>query len=315
MDRHVVTVFGGSGFLGRHLIRRLARAGALVRVATRDPEGAKFLKTMGRVAQIIPVYADLARPETIAAVVADATAVVNLVGVLFESGDSTFQRIHVDGARAIAAAASAAGVKRLTHVSALGADAQSPSAYAQSKAAGEAAVREAFPNAVILRPSVMFGPEDSFFNRFAGIMRLSPVLPLFGGGTSKMQPVYVADVADALMRSLGDPATAGKTYELGGPRAYTFRELMTLLLTVTGRKRLLMSVPFGLAKIPAWFLEFLPSPPLTRDQLVSLGRDNVVNPTVPGLSDLGVEPTPAEGVLPTYLARYRLPSAAPRQAV
>lgn len=329
MARHVVTVFGGSGFLGRHLVRRLARTGAIVRVAVRDPEGASFLKPMGDVAQIVPIGADLDDPALVAAAVSGAETVINLVGILDESGRATFQRVHVDGAATIARAAAAAGARRLVHVSALGADAHSASAYARTKAAGEEAVRAAFPAASILRPSVVFGPEDNFFNLFAGIMRISPVLPVFGcpmpprialfsdgaflrvdwfgSGGTRFQPVYVGDVADAIMRLLAAQAPVGRTYELGGSRVYSFKELMELLLAVSRRKRLLVPVPFSLAIIAGWFLQLLPAPLLTVDQVRQLRRDNVVAAGALTLDDLGIEPTAAEAILPTYLSRYRLP--------
>ena len=310
MARHVVTVFGGSGFLGRHLVRRLARSGAIVRVAVRDPVGAEFLKTAGDVGQIVPIRASVTDAAQVAAAVHGAEDVITLVGILYESGGATFRRIHVEGAMTVAQAAAAAGVKRLIHVSALGADATSPSLYAQTKAEGEAAAREAFPAATIVRPAVVFGPEDNFFNMFAGIMRLSPVLPVFGDGSVKMQPVYVADVADALMAIRADRRTAGQTYELGGPKVYTFKELMALVLAVTGRRRLLLPVPFWAASFAAWFLQFLPHPLLTTDQVAQLQRDNVVGPGASGLIDLGIQPTAAEAILPTYLARFRLPALA-----
>ena len=309
MSRHVVTVFGGSGFLGRHLVRRLARTGAVVRVATRDPVGAAALKPMGDVGQIVPVYADISNRAQIDAAVAGADTVVNLVGILVGSGRQTFETAHVEGAAKVAAAATAASARRFVHVSALGADAASPSAYARSKAAGEAAVRTAFPAAVVLRPSVVFGPEDNFFNLFAGIMRLSPVLPIFGPGEdgTRFQPIYVGDVADAIMKAALDRNVQGKTYEIGGPTVYSFRALMQLLLSVTGRRRLLVPVPFALAAIAAWFLQILPNPLLTCDQVALLRQDNVVGKGAATLADLGIDPTPAEAILPSYLARYRLP--------
>lgn len=306
MSRHVVTVFGGSGFLGRHLVRRLAQTGAIVRVATRDPVGAALLKPMGDVGQIVPVYADLTNRSQIDAAVAGAGTVINLVGILFERGRATFDAIHTEGAGAVASAAAAAGVGQLVHISALGASADSPSAYARSKVAGEVAVREAFPTAVILRPSVIFGPEDNFFNLFAGIMRLSPFLPVF---ESRFQPVYVGDVADAAMKALTGPLAQGKTFEIGGPTVYSFRELMELLLSVTARRRLLVPMPFGLASFAAWFLQLLPNPLLTCDQVKQLQRDNIVGEGAATLADLGIAPTPAEAILPSYLARYRLPTA------
>jgi NADH dehydrogenase len=329
MGLRVVTVFGASGFIGRQLVRRLARDGAVIRAAVRDPDAALFLKTAGDQGQVVPIGADVTDPASVAAAVEEADAVVNLVGILSERGRRTFQRVHVDGAANVARAAADAGVARLVHMSALGADPESPAAYGRTKAAGEQAVLEAFPEAAIIRPSVVFGPDDNFFNLFASIARIAPVLPVFGcppvprvklfddgrlvtvdlygdGGT-RFQPVYVGDVAEAILRALSDPAAKGKTYELGGPRVYTFKEIMELLLKETGRKRLLVPVPFAVAKIEAWFLELWPLPILTRDQVKLLTRDNVVTDNALTLKDLGIEPTPADGILPTYLARFRPP--------
>lgn len=301
----IVTVFGGSGFVGRYVVQRLASDGWTIRVAVRHPARASFLKPLGDIGQITPLCVPLQDAGAVAAAVSGADAVVNLVGVLFEGGRQRFQAVHAEGAGTVASAAAAAGVESLVHVSALGAAADSAAAYARSKAAGEAAVREAFPEAVILRPSVVFGPEDDFFNRFAEMARFSPALPLVGGGGTRFQPVYVGDVARAVVRALTDPGCSGKVYELGGPRVYTFKEILELLLETIGRKRLLVSLPFGLARLQATFLELLPQPPLTRDQVALLRSDNVVSPGALGLGDLGIEPTAPEAVIPTYLDRYR----------
>jgi NADH dehydrogenase len=334
LDQPVVTVFGGSGFLGRHLVKRLADAGRHVRVAVRDVEAANFLKVDGSIGQVVPWPADITNPAQVAAAVEGADQVINLVGILYQRGRRTFERIHVEGAANVAAAASAAGVRGLVHVSAIGADEESPALYGRTKAAGEAAVRRFFPTAAIVRPSIIFGPEDNFFNLFAGLSRLTPVLPVFGcplwpgitlfpegglvhidlygdGGT-KFQPVYVGDIAEAIMRILAQPGArpeegAAKTYELGGPAVYSFKEIMELLLSVAGRKRFLGPVPFGLAKFYAWFLEFWPKPILTRDQVDLLRRDNVVTPGAHGFRDLGIDPVTAESILPTYLSRFRPP--------
>lgn len=335
MDRRVVTVFGGSGFIGRHLVRRLVRDGWVVRAAVRDVEAALFLKTAGDIGQVVPFPADITKPDSVAAAVAGAEAVVNLVGILYERGKRTFQAVHVDGAATVAAEAAKAGAKRLVQMSAIGADPDSEAAYGRTKAAGEAAVRAAFADATVIRPSVVFGPEDKFFNLFAMMTRISPALPVFGcptfprlgrsadgapaldvygdGGT-RMQPVYVGDVAEAIARILGDVKTAGKTYEVGGPRVYSFKELMELVLSETRRKRLLVPVPFGLVAMKAWFLEKLPEPLLTRDQVRLLQRDNVVAAGALTLADLGIEATAAEFILPEYLSRYRAPAAAGRRA-
>ncbi len=301
----LVTVFGGSGFIGRYIVRLLAQEGWRVNVAVRDAERAKFLKPMGDVGQVTPMAVSLRDRDAIAAAVAGADVVVNLVGILYESGRQSFEAIHHEGARTVAEAAAKAGVARLIQISAIGADPASPSLYACTKAAGEAAVRGAFPAATILRPSLVFGPEDGFFNRFAGLARVMPALPLFGGGKTRFQPVYVGDVAEAVQRVLADPNAAGKTYELAGPTIYTFRQLMELMLKEIRRKRCLVSIPFGIARLEARFLQVLPVPPLTVDQVRLLERDNVAAADAPGLAELGIAPTPVEAVIPSYLDRFR----------
>ena len=305
MARGLITVFGGSGFIGRHLVRRLARQGWIIRVAVRRPSEALFLKPLGDVGQITPIRAPVQDPAAVQAAVAGARAVVNLVGILYERGARSFAAVHARAPQSIASAAAEAGAERLVQVSAIGADLHAEADYARSKAAGEAAVKTAFPSASILRPSVVFGPEDDFFNRFAVMARLSPALPLIGGGETKFQPVYVGDVAEAIATCLIDPDCQGKTYELGGPRVYTFKELMELLLAQIGRRRLLLPLPFALADLQAMFLEKLPVPPLTRDQVKLLRHDNVVSPGALTLADLGITPVAAESVVPTYLDRYR----------
>ncbi len=306
MQGKLVTVFGGSGFIGRHVVQRLAAAGARVRVAVRYPREAAHLQPMGDVAQIVPFPASLSHEGSVRAAVADADAVVNLVGILFEKGRQKFDAVHRQGAATAARAAKDAGVATLVHMSALGADPQSRAKYARSKAAGEAAVREAFPEAVILRPSVVFGPQDGFFNLFGSLARFSPFLPVIGGGGgTKFQPVYVGDVADAVMTGLGDPSCAGQTYELGGPAVYGFREILEIILRETGRKRPLVPVPFFLASLQAAFLQLMPTPLLTRDQVKLLKTDNVVSGDLPGLAELGIQPTGVEAIIPTYLRRYR----------
>ena len=305
MDVGVVTVFGGTGFLGRVVVRELARAGWRIRIACRRPDEALRSKPAGDVGQIVPVPANVRDDASVAAAVDGADAVINLVGVLYERGRQTFRAVHVEAPARIARAASAAGVQRLVHVSALGAGPAAPSAYARSKAAGEAALRDAFPGGTILRPSIVFGPEDSFFNRFAGIARMAPALPLIGGGETRFQPVYVGDVADAVLAVVTRPDAAGRTFELGGPRVYSFAALMTLMLAEIRRKRWLVPVPFWAASAGAFCLEILPKPPLTRDQVRQLQVDNVVSPGAAGLRELGIAPTALEVILPTYLARYR----------
>ena len=305
MTQRVVTVFGGSGFVGRHLVWRLAKQGWIVRVAVRRPSQAGFLKPLGEIGQITPLRAPVQDPVAVAAAMAGANAAVNLVGILYERGKQTFAGVHARGAQTVAEAAAAAGIEHLVQVSAIGADLHGGAAYARSKGAGEAAVKTAFPSATILRPSVVFGPEDDFFNRFAAMARLSPALPLIGGGATRFEPVYVGDVARAIVKCLADPACAGKTYELGGPRVYTFKEIFQLLLREIRRRRLLVPLPFALAAAQARFLELLPVPPLTRDQVRMLRRDNVVSEGALTLADLGIAPTAAEVILPTYLDRYR----------
>lgn len=297
-------VFGGGGFIGRHLVRRLGKAGMVVRVPSRHVSRLGYLRTAGVVGQIVPEIVSSFDEAELAATVQGADIVINLIGILAEGGRNSFNRIHTSLPARIAEAAQAAGVKRLIHVSALGADADSPSAYAKSKAAGEAAVRAAFPAATIIRPSIVFGPEDKFFNRFAAMAKVSPILPLIGGGHTKFQPVYVGDVADGIMAAATAPDAPGKTYEFGGPAVYSFRELMELLLAEIGTKRLLVPVPWGLARVQAAIAEYVPGKPLTRDQVELLKVDNVASGAAPGLTDLGVTPTAAELILPTFLDRF-----------
>lgn len=310
MGRRVVTVFGASGFLGRHLVKRLAKEGFIIRAAVRDVDAALFLKTMGEVGQVVIVQANITNPASVAAAVEGADAAINLVGILAERGRRTFQRLHVDGPAYLAAAAARAGVGRLVQVSAVGANAEAESAYARTKAGGEAVARIAFPEVTVVRPSVVFGPEDKFFNLFAAMTRCSPVLPLIGGGMTRFQPVYAGDVAQAICQVLADPNTRARTYELGGPKIYTFRQLMELMLAEIRRNRPLVPVPFAVASIEGWFLEKTPWPLLTRDQVKLLKVDNVVGAGALGLDTLGVTPTPLEAILPTYLTRYR-PAGAP----
>lgn len=305
MAMRLVTVFGGSGFVGRHLVRQLARSGVRIRVAIRRPEKALFLRPMGDVGQIELVQANIRDDASVAAAVKGADAVVNLVGVLVESGKQKFTTVHAEGAARVARASASAGVERLVHVSALGADEESLSAYARTKALGEASVRAAFPTATIVRPGILFGVDDEFFNKFASMARLFPALPLFGGGGIRFQPAHVADVANAIIKVLNDPNTAGGIYELGGPNVYTFKELMEFVLETTGRKRILVPVPFELGKVMAWFLQLLPSPLLTVDQVKLLAADNVVSGQALSFGDLGIVPTSAGAVLPNYLWRYR----------
>jgi len=301
----LVTVFGGSGFLGRYTVRALARAGHRIRVGVRYPHLANYLLPMGHVGQIQVVPVNVADADSVARALEGAAAGVNLVGILAESGRQKFQTVHADAAGIVAAAARSGGTNTLVHISAIGADPGSDALYARTKAEGEARVRIAVPGATILRPSVVFGPEDRFFNRFAALARISPALPLIGGGRTKFQPVYVVDVASAILRAIDDPATAGRTLELGGPRVYSFRELMQLVLAETNRRRLLIPVPWNVAMLNATFLGLLPNPMLTRDQVRLLKHDNVVAPDALTFADLGIVPEPAEAIVPGYLWRFR----------
>jgi len=305
MERQVATVFGAGGFIGRYVVQRLAKRGFTIRACSRDVESLQFLRPLGAVGQIVPLAVGVTDQTTVAAAIAGADLVVNTVGILAESAQAKFASIQGEAPGIIGRAAHASGVGRVVHLSAIGADAASPSAYARSKAQGESALRQAFPNAVILRPSIVFGPEDQFFNRFAEMARFSPALPLIGGGGTRFQPVYVGDVADAVIAGLTAEGVEGRTYELGGPRVETFRELMERMLAVIGRKRALVTLPWGLARIQASVLERLPGSLLTRDQVVLLARDNVVAEGALTLADLGIAATPMEAVLPEYLARFR----------
>jgi NADH dehydrogenase len=298
-------VFGGSGFIGRYVVRNLAREDWLVRVAVRRPDEALFLKTAGAIGQVTPVPANVRDRASVTRAVAGSDAVINLVGILHESGRQRFQAVQAVGARTIAEEAARAGARRLVHISAIGADAKSKSSYARTKAEGEAAVRQAFPDATVLRPSIVFGPEDGFFNRFARMAQLSPALPLIGGGKTRFQPVYVGDVAAAVVKAIETPAAAGQTYELAGPKIYTFADLMRLMLHEIGRKRVLMPLPFPIASLMGSIMQCLPNPQLTADQVRLLKRDNVPSAGSAGLTDLGITPTAVEAIIPTYLDRYR----------
>lgn len=307
MARRDVVVFGGSGFIGRYLVRALAEDGWRIIVAVRDPEGARFLQPLGSVGQIVPIACDIGDAGQVAGAVARAGAVVNLVGLLHERGRQSFRRIHVEAARHIGEAAAARGIRQVVQVSAIGASPRSPSNYARSKAAAEETLRGLVPEAVVVRPSIVFGPEDRFFNMFARMAVFSPVLPLFGGGATRFQPAYVDDVARAIATALGDENARGCTFELGGPRIYSFRQLMEFVRRQTGRRVCLLPLPFAVAALQASVLQFLPDPPLTPDQVRMLKVDNVVAPGAPGFADLGIAPTTVEVIVPTYLARYRRP--------
>ncbi|MDH3668194.1 MAG: complex I NDUFA9 subunit family protein [Paracoccaceae bacterium] len=300
----LVTIIGGSGFVGRHIAQKMARRGWRVRVACRRPNEAMFVKPYGTVGQVEPVQCNIRDEASTRAVIRGADAVVNCVGLLFESGRNTFDACMADGAGRVARIAAEEGVGQLVHISAIGADAESPAEYARCKAQGELAVAEVFPGAVILRPSVVFGQDDGFFNRFATMARLIPlVLPLVGGET-RFQPVWAEDVAEAAARGCEGKAAAG-IYELGGPTVMTLREAVAMMLKVTRRKRLIIDTPFFFARIQAWFLQMLPNPLLTVDQVKLLQRDNVVSEGARTLADLGIEPTAPEGLVESYLYAYR----------
>jgi uncharacterized protein YbjT (DUF2867 family) len=304
----LVTIFGGSGFLGRHVVRALAKRGYRIRVAVRRPELAGHLQPLGNVGQIHAVQANVRHAGSVEAAARDARVLINLVGILFERGRQRFDAVQTLGAEAVARAAAQVGA-RVVHVSALGADETSPARYARSKAAGEKAVLGAVPSAVVMRPSIIFGPEDDFFNRFAALARVLPALPLIGGGHTRFQPVFVGDVAAAIADSVDGKAKGGTIYELGGPEVRTFRQLMEYVLATIERRRLLLPIPFGLARLQAQFLQFLPKPLLTPDQVELLKRDNVVSAEAERegrtLRAFGIEPTAMETVVPEYLWRFR----------
>ncbi len=311
----VVTVFGASGFIGRYVVREIARSGARVRAAVRRPERAGFLKPMGDVGQIVPIAANIRDDESVAAAVKSADTVINLVGILQNNRAQNFVNLQAEGATRVAKAAKAAGADTFVQMSAIGANPASNSVYASTKGLGEEGVKESFPGATILRPSIVFGPEDDFFNKFASMARLLPFLPLIGGGHTRFEPVYVGDVAKAVSVVAGDPTKAGLTYELGGSTIFTFRELMEITLKTIERRRLLLPLPFPVAHIQAAVAElafavpsalnFGPQSPITRDQVRLLRKDNITSDKVLGLKDLGIQATGVDSVLPTYLQRYR----------
>lgn len=312
MRGKLVTVFGGSGFIGRYVVRALCKSGARVRVAMRRPHLGAELRICGDVGQVQVVQANVRDPASVARALDGADAAVNLVGLLFEKGRQTFDDVQAAGAANVAAAAKAAGISAFVQMSAIGADPASKSAYGRTKAQAEAAVRDAFPAATILRPSIVFGPEDDFFNRFADMAKMAPALPLIGGGVTRFQPVFVGDVAAAVVAALGEPSAAGKTYELGGPRIYSFRELLEFIMRETARPRILVNLPFPIAqllgKVTDAVFRFNPfaGPPLTGDQVEMLKTDNVVADGSLTLADLGVAPLETvEAITPSYLYRFR----------
>ncbi len=308
-SKGLVTVFGGSGFLGRHVVRALLKRGWQVRAAVRRPDLANHLQPLGMVGWVQPMQANLRYRASVDRAVANADVVVNLVAILSETSRQRFDAVHEFGARAVAEASRAAGLKQVIHVSAIGADAESPSAYARTKAAGEASVFETLPDSVVFRPSILFGPGDHFFNRFAGIARVSPVFPLFGGGHTRFQPAFVGDVAQAIADAVDGKAKPATVYELGGPEVKTFRECLELMLRAIERKRLLVPVPWALARLKASVLQLLPKPLLTVDQVRQLQIDNVVSDEARAdgrtFAAFDIDPDSMAAILPSYLYRFR----------
>jgi uncharacterized protein YbjT (DUF2867 family) len=302
-----VVVFGGTGFLGRQLVRRLAAEGVVVRVAVRHPDGARSALPAADLDQVTFFRADVRDQASVAAAIAGADAVVNAVSAYVEKGGLTFETVHVQGAEMVAREAGRLGVARLVLVSGIGADPQSRSLYIRSRGRGELAVQQAFQDATIVRPSAMFGPGDALFGTLADLARLLPVLPLIGGGHTRLQPVYVEDVAEAVTRILADPKTVGRTYELAGPEVYTLRDLVRFTLRVIGKRRWLMPVPFAVAEIQARLFEFLPNPPLTTGQVDLLKADSVASGALPGLRELDILPKAVEEVVPTYIGWSQAP--------
>lgn len=303
LQNKIVTVFGGTGFIGRHIVRDLAQKGALIKIATRVPERTYFLKTSGAVGQIAPLTCNYADEASVKAAVQGSDFVINCIGILQEKKKGQFDRLQAALPGTIARACAECGVERFVHISALGIEGAN-SRYSASKREGEAAVLAAFPKASILRPSVVFGPDDNFFNRFAAMAEILPALPLIGGGHTRFQPVYVGDVAQAALACL-TLAAEGRIYELGGPEVLSFQEIYEMLFRATGRRRTLVSLPWSLAKMQASFMAFLPNPPLTCDQVEQLKTDSIVSENSLGLKDLAITPTAPELVLPRYLARFK----------
>jgi NADH dehydrogenase len=302
-----VVVFGGTGFLGRRIVRRLAEDGVAVRVAVRNPGQARSILGAPDSARIAVLRADVRDPASVAAAVSGADAAVNAVSAYVEKGGVSFEAVHERGAETVARAAAAAGISRLVLVSGIGADPDSPSSYIRARGRGERLVRQAFPSVTIVRPAAMFGPGDALFSVLADLARRSPILPLIGGGT-RLQPAYVQDVAEAIARILNEPAAAGGTYELAGPIVYTLRDLAEMVLRLVERRRMLLPVPFGLAEFQARLFELLPSPPLTTGQVDLLKVDNVASGALPGFRDLGLEPRSVAEIVPTYIGPSRAPS-------
>ncbi len=308
MTLSVVTVFGGTGFIGRHVVRRLAQMGLAIRVPTRDQASVLPLRPMGEVGQIVGLDWDPADPSRFDSLIDGSDAVVNLIGILAERSEGDFQRLQAELPGEIAKTSKRLNVRRFVQMSAIGAALDSPSEYAKTKAEGEERVREQLPWAPVVRPSIVFGPGDGFFELFAGMARFAPALPLIAGGTTKFQPVYVDNVAESVVRLLKGEGAEGATYELGGPSVYSFKELLRYILKVTNRRRFLVPLPMSIARMQARLAELLPEPPLTRDQLLLLERDNVVSEDAKTLADLGIQATPIELIVPHYLKPYAVRS-------
>lgn len=305
----LVTVFGGSGFIGRHVVGALAKRGYRIRVAVRRPDLAGHLQPLGAVGQIHAIQANLRYRWSVDRAVERADAVINLVGLLTNAGPQTFDAVQAFGARAIAEAARGAGIETAVHLSAIGADPNSDIDYARTKADGEAAIAEVLPDAIIIRPSIVFGPEDGFFNKFASMARFSPVLPLIGGGTTLFQPVYVGDIAEAVARAIDNDLAPGAVYEMGGPDVVSFKQCLVMIMEMTGRQRMLAPIPYPAAEFIGRIAGLAPRPPLTRDQVRLLKRDNVVSDTAKAegrtLSGIGITSRSLESILPAYMGRYR----------
>lgn len=309
MKPALVTVIGGTGFLGRYVVQALAQEGYAVQVISRNAHRAAHQQPLGYQTRVVYKSGDITQPRSIQEAVAGSFAVINLVGILFEKRKQRFSAIHAQCPERLAQLAKEAGVKRFIHISALGVDKAVQSIYARSKGTGEKAVMAAFPQATILRPSVVFGAEDNFFNQFACLSRCAPALPLIGGGHTQFQPVYVGDVAKAVIATLKQPETAGRTYELGGPEVLSFREILSYIQEQTGYQRCLVTLPWPMANLIGFFSELLPKPPLTRDQVKLLKQDNVVEAERDGFTALGIKPTAIGQIVPQYLQRYRKPGA------
>lgn len=308
MDSKIITIIGGTGFLGRYVVRRLAKAGYRLRIISRNPDAALHLKTAGDVGQVALIPGSLALPESILPALDQCYAVINLAGILAESGAQKFLAVHARGPERLAQMAKSAGVERFVHVSALGVDKATGSYYARSKVLGEKAVLAAFPDAVVLRPSVIFGAEDNFINQFARMAALAPALPLIGGGATQFQPVYVDDVAKAIEACLLLPDFKNHTFELGGPETFSFKQILEYILRQTGRDKPLVNIPFGMASLIGTFGEIMPRPPLTRDQVRLLKFDNVVSPNAKTFANLGIKPHSMDAVVPAILSRFRKPN-------